>query len=158
MCLEVAPENGGSIVSLRRGEQILMQGRPSEPHLACFPMLPYCNRIARGRFVFQGLDVVLAPNFSSEANTIHGTAWQAPWQVTSKTADELHLSYDHDAVSQRRQRLALDFARDANLQTDRRRVGDSFAGDQYQRPGYACGVRLAPVFPCAGSDLFNQSI
>ena len=99
MCLEVAPENGGSIVSLRRGEQILMQGRPSEPHLACFPMLPYCNRIACGRFVFQGLDVVLAPNFSSEANTIHGTAWQASWQVTSKTADELHLSYDHDAVA-----------------------------------------------------------
>lgn len=99
MCLEVAPENGGSIVSLRRGGQVLMQGRPSESHLACFPMVPYCNRIARGRFAFQGSNVVLSPNFPSEANTIHGTAWQAPWQVTSIASDQLYLSYEHDLAA-----------------------------------------------------------
>jgi len=99
MRLEVAPQNGGSIVSWRRGDQMLMQGRPTEAHLACFAMVPYCNRIARGRFSFQGRSVVLSPNFPSEENTIHGIAWQAALQVTSKTADELSLSYNHDAVA-----------------------------------------------------------
>ena len=99
MHLEVASENGGSIVSLHRGDQILMQGRPGEAHLACFPMVPYCNRIARGRFSFQGSEVELTPNFPSEVNTIHGMGWQAPWQVTNKTVDELHLSYEHDAAA-----------------------------------------------------------
>lgn len=99
MHLEVASENGGSIVSLHRGDQILMQGRPGEAHLACFPMVPYCNRIARGHFAFQGRNIALTPNFPSEVNTIHGMGWQAPWQVINKTVDALHLGYDHDAAA-----------------------------------------------------------
>jgi aldose 1-epimerase len=81
MRLEVAPELGGRIISLSRGDQTLMRGREEDISLACFAMLPYCNRIASGQFTFQRSRVELTPNFPGEAHSIHGTGCLASWRA-----------------------------------------------------------------------------
>jgi len=44
-------------------------------------MVPYCNRIARGRFHFAGHRVRLAPNLAGETHPLHGQGWRGAWTV-----------------------------------------------------------------------------
>jgi len=67
MRLTLAPHVGGSIRELTwRGEHVLRPasaGATDDPfEMACFPMVPFANRIARGCFDFDGQTVCLAPN------------------------------------------------------------------------------------------------
>lgn len=48
---------------------------------ACFPLVPFCNRIAHGRFAFAGREVVLSPNMGDHPHPLHGTGWLRPWRV-----------------------------------------------------------------------------
>ena len=43
-----------------------------------YPLIPYSNRIAHGRFSFQGIAHQLALNFGDHPHSIHGNAWQIP--------------------------------------------------------------------------------
>ncbi len=47
----------------------------------CYPLIPYSNRIAHGRFSFEGVEYRLALNFGDHPHSIHGNAWQKLWQV-----------------------------------------------------------------------------
>ena len=83
-------EAGGALAALRhRGIDVL---RPMPPDsaspldAACFPLVPYCNRIRDGRFRFGGREVVLPPNFAPEPHSLHGLSWQAPLVVLSSPA------------------------------------------------------------------------
>src|SRR5438309_12080262 len=57
--------------------------RPLEKVLdaACFPLVPYVNRIRDGRFTFRGREVRLAPNMAGDPSPLHGQGWLNPWQV-----------------------------------------------------------------------------
>ncbi|WP_036857993.1 aldose 1-epimerase [Erythrobacter cryptus] len=62
---------------------------------ACFAMVPWCNRIAEGRFVWAGREVRLAPNFAPEPHAIHGHGWQARWQVEESSENRCVLVHRH---------------------------------------------------------------
>ncbi len=62
--------------------------RPTEPdagdeplEVACFPLIPFANRIAQGRFEFDGRSVQLSRNWSGDPHPLHGYGWRAPWSV-----------------------------------------------------------------------------
>ncbi len=87
--LELAPETGGAVLALRWwGRDIL---RPTTAQAssvletACFPLVPYANRIAGGRFDWEGTPVGLPvlPDFSP--HSLHGNGWQIGWEVLSRT-------------------------------------------------------------------------
>ena len=86
----VSPALGGSILGLEHAGRPVF--RPTAPgaadilDTACFPLVPYANRIADGRFTFEGREVVLPvlPRFAPHA--LHGDAWLAAWGVDD--ADE----------------------------------------------------------------------
>jgi aldose 1-epimerase len=87
--LELAPERGGSILRFDwRGEPVMRPaGGPSILDVACFPLVPFSNRIAQGRFTADGTEVHLAPNFPVEGNNphpLHGFGWLATWEVLAK--------------------------------------------------------------------------
>lgn len=79
------PALGGSVAELSwRGLPVL---RPT-PHdadeplqTACFPLVPWANRIANGRFVFDGraCDVGATPGF--EPHALHGLGWRRSWDA-----------------------------------------------------------------------------
>ena len=59
---------------------------------ANFPLVPYSNRILRGRFSFNGVRHEIGRNWTGDANAIHGEGWRNAWQVVSQTATQCELS------------------------------------------------------------------
>ena len=70
-----------------------MQGKVGG--LAGFPLLPFCNRIAYGRFRWQGRDYQLARNFGDHPHTIHGVGWQSAWTVAAVSNRSATLELRH---------------------------------------------------------------
>jgi aldose 1-epimerase len=102
---EVVPTVGGGLARLdwlQGGEaRPLLRGLPhdaAEPplpgQLACFPLLPWSNRMAPSGFGFEGRQYVPAPNRAGEPCPIHGDGWQQPWRVASHLDTSLVLSLD----------------------------------------------------------------
>jgi aldose 1-epimerase len=62
---------------------------------AGFPLVPFSNRIAEGRFTWHGKTVSLVHNFPPEPHAIHGVGFERPWQVLNRTSDSLLLALLH---------------------------------------------------------------
>jgi aldose 1-epimerase len=65
--------------------------------MACFPMVPFVNRVAHGRFSFGGHAVQLARNWSEDPHPLHGHGWRAQWQVVARSASSATLRFDGGA-------------------------------------------------------------
>jgi aldose 1-epimerase len=99
MQLTVAAHQGGAIRELTwRGAHLL---RPAplaaadDPfQMACFPMVPFVNRIAGGRFDFHGQTVRLRPNWRDDPHPLHGQGWRARWAVVAASAAAATLSFE----------------------------------------------------------------
>jgi aldose 1-epimerase len=101
--LSIAPERGASIVNwtvLRDGQPLL---RHSDDHalnsglpgkLGCFPLIPWSNRIAHGGFDCPDGWLALTPNSLTDPLPIHGSAWQQPWEVISRSHSEVILQLE----------------------------------------------------------------
>lgn len=63
---------------------------------SCYPLIPYSNRIAQGRFSFEGVEHRLALNFGDHPHSIHGNAWQKPWQVMEAGEASCRLVFVHN--------------------------------------------------------------
>ena len=100
--LVLDPETGGAIATFtRHGIDLL---RPvADPRLAAqngravagYPLLPYANRVAWGRFTFGGETYQLARNFGDHPHTIHGNAWMRRWTVADAAPEQARLILDH---------------------------------------------------------------
>lgn len=95
------PALGGSIASLRyRGADILRPTPASADHpldTASFPLVPYANRIAHGRFRVGGQTIALPHNFGDHPHALHGVGWLAAWQGAAETPDRATLTLTHRA-------------------------------------------------------------
>jgi aldose 1-epimerase len=65
--------------------------------MACFPMVPYANRIAHGRFNFGSRVVHLKRNWAEDPHPLHGQGWHSPWQVFAATASSAVLMVEGGA-------------------------------------------------------------
>ena len=88
--LILAPEDGARITSWTS------HGAARLADSGCFPMLPYCNRIAYRHFSWAGATHDLTPNFGGHPHTIHGTGWRRPWTVEHASPGHAALSLSHD--------------------------------------------------------------
>jgi aldose 1-epimerase len=98
LSVEVAPEIGGGIASFRAfGLDIFRPARHDaiarrDPlGLSCFPMTPFVNRIAYGRFEFCGEQITIGP--PSLPHPLHGYGWRASWRVDRQTPQSAVLSW-----------------------------------------------------------------
>ena len=99
MRLTLAARAGGSIRELTwRGEHVLrpaLADASDDPfEMACFPMVPFANRIARGCFDFDGQTVRIPPNWSADPHPLHGQGWRAAWTVAAASASTATLTFD----------------------------------------------------------------
>jgi aldose 1-epimerase len=99
--LTLAPERGGSILRLDwRGEPLMRPAcGPSILDVACFPLVPFSNRIAHGRFFADGREVSLRPNLPDidHSHPLHGFGWLAQWSVADSTPRSATLLHDYTA-------------------------------------------------------------
>lgn len=104
----VCPHIGGSIarLTLWDGGKPLHLFRPAPAEaldrgsaidMGCFPLVPFSNRIAAGRFQFNGTNVSLPLNQPPCPHTIHGHAWATPWRIDEQDDHAVTLAYRHAA-------------------------------------------------------------
>jgi aldose 1-epimerase len=167
--LVLMPEAGGAIAGWTLGTTPLLRRAvpdavvAGDVHaMACFPLLPYCNRIGHGRFRWNGHDHQIALNFGDHPHAIHGVGWHRAWTVESASATHAALSLRHTADAD------WPFAFDAALTYDLTARGLSVTIAMTNRHATAApaGIGLHPYFPrehapslrfTAGGFLRNQN-
>jgi aldose 1-epimerase len=63
---------------------------------ACYPLVPYSNRIGEARFVCDGDAHALRPNFPGEPHAMHGFGWQRAWRIAALDRARAVLRIDHE--------------------------------------------------------------
>ncbi|HBF29398.1 aldose 1-epimerase [Rhizobium sp.] len=102
--IELQPQSGATVLSATwtkpGGQVIALLERLDTPDAGlqsgCFVMVPFVNRIADGRFTFEGRDYSMPVNRPEPAVAIHGFSRDRPWQVMSASPDHAILQ---DTVS-----------------------------------------------------------
>lgn len=97
--LTVDPRIGASVAGLDFfGIPVLRRCAPGleEPReSACYPLVPFANRIAHGILDVGGRTVRLRPNMGDHPHPLHGHGWLAGWRTVSQSAAALTLAFDH---------------------------------------------------------------
>lgn len=104
----IAPACGGSIAwyHTSRGGRRFDWLRPAgaaalasdnPERMACFPLVPFSNRVRNGRFRFRGREVRLPLNVPGQPHAEHGHGWQAPWRLVNRSDTAATLEYRHQA-------------------------------------------------------------
>jgi aldose 1-epimerase len=62
---------------------------------ACFPLVPFGNRVAGNRFAFADRAYELTPNVAGEAHYLHGDGWLSDWSILDRGPDRLLLELRH---------------------------------------------------------------
>lgn len=149
--LELKPSVGGAISSFGWTD-----GPVSRPILrkcnsrlenvldaACFPLVPYVNRIRGGSFTFRGREVRLQPNMKGDPSPLHGQGWLNPWQVAEAGSAHAALTYRHAAGEwpweyEARQEFALDAGG----------LSARLVCTNTSKTPMPCGLGFHPYFPC----------
>jgi aldose 1-epimerase len=97
--VEISPGLGGAILRYTwRGVPILRpsDGVPAIARLAaCYPLLPFSNRLANGRLAFGGAVYSVPRTVDYAPLPMHGLAWQRPWRIAARTADRATLTQEY---------------------------------------------------------------
>ncbi|HEY0624729.1 aldose 1-epimerase [Sphingomonas sp.] len=146
--LELVPALGGAIGALRHdGHDVLRpapKGARDPLETGCFPLVPYANRIAHGRFTFDGQAHQLPLNFGDHPHSLHGLGWQSAWTVAEAAADQATLTHAHDGgaswpwVYRAEQRFTLAPC-DLRIELSITNTGNA---------PMPAGLGLHPYFPC----------
>jgi aldose 1-epimerase len=98
MRLTLAPRVGGAIREFKwRSQDLLRAAEPDadDPlQMACFPMVPFVNRVAGGRFSFGGRAVQLRRNWSADPHPLHGQGWRTAWMVVDASDSQATLCFE----------------------------------------------------------------
>ena len=99
--LEIDAATGGSVRAFRWNGLDIFRGQTKAGVLesACFPLVPFCNRIADSRFNHYGSAIILAPNHPAlpQEPVLHGFGWLAEWRVEQCDASRATLIFDYVA-------------------------------------------------------------
>lgn len=95
------PLRGGAVREFRwRGHDIFRptpQDAGNDPlQYACFPMVPYANRIKEGCFTFDGQSVHLDTNWNGDRHPIHGEGWRNRWFVVEASSSAATIAFEGD--------------------------------------------------------------
>jgi aldose 1-epimerase len=149
--LELSPSIGGAISAFEwtgagRSWRILRKcNNPLENVLdaACFPLVPYVNRIRGGRFSFRGRDVTLAPNMPGDPSPLHGQGWLSPWRVDETSATSAHLSFHHDAGE-----WPWSYHAEQQFTLDEQGLSATLVCHNTDSEPMPCGLGFHPYFEC----------
>jgi aldose 1-epimerase len=159
--LELSPSIGGSISAFEwiggAGARPILRkcNTPLEKVLegACFPLVPFVNRVRGGRFRFRDREVRIAPNMAGDPNPLHGQGWLSPWTVDDQDRDRASLSFRHSAGEWpwdylARQEFTLD---------DQGFTAVLTCTNMSQWP-MPCGLGQHPYFPCGPETRIDTKV
>lgn len=104
---EFRPDLGGRLtrLALMSGDDIVVPLQENDfdplvwPKAGAYPLIPYHNRIARGRLAVGGGSVLLPSHPAVLPHSLHGPAQRCPWTLRehSPAGVTMHLDYEADA-------------------------------------------------------------
>ncbi|HEX4736488.1 MAG TPA: aldose 1-epimerase [Allosphingosinicella sp.] len=160
--LQLVPPLGGSVARLEyctpQGERIPclrgVEGKSTNAlDMACFPLVPFVNRVRGGRFVFRRREIVLQPNLKGDPSPLHGQGWLSSWDVASAGATEAELVFRHAPgewpwAYEARQNFAL----------DREGLTVRLSCTNEDGEPMPCGLGLHPYFPCTEQTRIDAEV
>lgn len=121
--------------------------------MACFPLVPFVNRVRGGQFTFRGRTVTLQPNMAGDISPLHGQGWLSPWSVVSHGNQDAELRFVHEPGEWPWRYEALQvFAIDECGMTLRlmcRNLSDD---------PMPCGLGFHPYFPCGPDTRLDTNV
>ncbi|HET7097817.1 MAG TPA: aldose 1-epimerase [Casimicrobiaceae bacterium] len=103
--VEIASAVGGAIARFVFGDVDVLRPVSEEARTAgnvrgyaCYPLVPYSNRIANADLHWAGRTHTLVRNFGDHPHSIHGVGWQRPWRIATRDAASALLAFDHAAA------------------------------------------------------------
>lgn len=103
LALELAPHAGGSVVrftcdggDLLRPMSVEAMASGKGDDAALYPLVPFSNRIANGRLVFEGETFQLARNWPGVSHPMHGDGWARAWEVVRSDGASAEINYHHE--------------------------------------------------------------
>jgi len=96
------PRRGGAIRDFSWRGQDIFRPTPADAgddpfDAACFPMVPYANRVANGRFNFGGRAVQLERNWQEDPHPLHGNGWRASWGIVTASDSRAVVRFEGGA-------------------------------------------------------------
>lgn len=96
--LSLRPDLGGAIAGLWFDELPVLRstepdGLASARAAACYPLVPYSNRLGYRRFAWKGRSYEVAANVDNEPHALHGVGWQRRWSVKQRGDTALTLEF-----------------------------------------------------------------
>ena len=103
--LALRADLGGAIAGLWRGDLPVLRSTEaadldSSRLSGCYPLAPYSNRLGYRRFRWLGQDHTTQPNFDDNPHSVHGVAWQRPWEVVGRNGDNAGSSESPNSTAQ----------------------------------------------------------
>ena len=152
LAVDLAPEAGGSIarfsidgVDLLRPMAAVDVASGAGTHASAYPLVPFSNRIANGRLVFEGEAYQLRRNWPGVNHPMHGDGWAHAWQVVRSDAQSAEIAYVHERAGEDDGWPFRYRARQAyRLAADRLTV--TIALDNLEERAVPAGVGLHPFF------------
>ena len=155
--LELRPSIGGAIARFDRLGSPVLRGCSGDLHdaldAACFPLVPFVNRVRGGCFTFRGREVRLTPNMEGDPSPLHGQGWRNGWQVEEESESQAVLRFTHEPGEwpwkyQATQRFGLD-EQGLSLRLECRNLS--------QEP-MPCGLGLHPYFHCGPGTRIDTKV
>lgn len=150
----VAPEIGGAMVGWLLGDRRVLRGPDPEAllrgqvrGLSGYPLVPFSNRIAYGRFAWDGQTYQLSRNFGDHPHSIHGVGWQSAWQVMEVTDSSVDLALDWAARREQVHHWPFPFAATLRYALDSSGLSVALGMTNRWSRHAPAGLGLHPYFP-----------
>ena len=149
--LELSPSIGGSISAFEwtaGGTRLPILRKCNSPlekvlEAACFPLVPYVNRIRGGRFAFRGREVRLAPNMVGDPSPLHGQGWLGAWTIEDVSGTLAVLVFHHEPGE-----WPWEYAARQVFALDRTSLSVALTCRNLSQDPMPCGLGQHPYFPC----------
>jgi len=120
---------------------------------ACFPLVPFCNRVRDGRFTFRGREVRLPPNMPGQKHPLHGQGWRGAWHVLEATESLAQIEFRHEAGdwpwAYLSRLTAMIKDRGLEVVLSCRNLSDQTM---------PCGLGLHPYYPCDSQTVLDTRV
>lgn len=120
---------------------------------ACFPLVPFANRIRGGTFSCDGRTIVLKPNMAGDSSPLHGQGWQASWQVVDAAEDHAGLSFHHRAGE-----WPWDYEAKQSIRLDADGLSLELTCRNLSAMRMPCGLGFHPYYPCTDGTVLDTQV
>ncbi|WP_375399021.1 aldose 1-epimerase [uncultured Sphingomonas sp.] len=159
--VQLLPALGGSIVRFDRiaggQRQPLLRGTNAAiadvGEAACFPLVPFANRIRGGAFLCDGREIVLSPNMAGDSSPLHGQGWRAAWEVREADGDHAVLFFRHPAGE-----WPWDYEATQRVDLDEHGLSLELSCRNLSPQRMPCGLGFHPYYPCTAETVLDTIV